>query len=456
MKSIELIQRKAPEPIRRKRVAAYCRISIETERMSHSLSAQVSHYNKLIQNNPLWQFAGVYTDDGISGTSTNRPGLQALLDECDKGNIDIILTKSISRFARNTLDLLSVVRSLREKNIEVRFEKEKINSLTTDGELMLTLLASFAQEESRSISENVKWGTVKRFKQGIPNGRYRIYGYRWKSKTELEIDEAEARQIREIVSDYLSGISMTEIAKRLNERNIPSSYGKRWHDSTIRQMLNNTVYTGVLVMQKAYSPGVGLHSARNTGALPMYVIEKHHEPIIDRTTFERIRDMIRTRSELGFRVISNIRQYLTCFSGVIKCGCCGRTFVHTRKVSKATGKFKDDVWICSSKKHARSRDTPPCPSCRIPSYKLRGMAAEVLGLNELDDDLFTQIIERITVLRDRNLEFTFRDGRKETRHFELTGHRDCWTEEYRKEHGERLRQYHIRQREARKNAEQDS
>ena len=178
MKSIELIQRKAPEPIRRKRVAAYCRISMKTERMNHSLSAQINYYNKLIQGNTLWQFAGVYMNDGVSGTSTNRPGLQALLDECDKGNIDIILTKSISRFARNTLDLLSIVRSLKDKNIEVRFEKENINSLTTDGELMLTLLASFAQEESRSISENVKWGTMKRFRQGIPNGRYLIYGYR--------------------------------------------------------------------------------------------------------------------------------------------------------------------------------------------------------------------------------------------------------------------------------------
>lgn len=179
MKSVEKIERKLPELKRRKRVAAYARISMETERMRHSLSAQVSYYSSYIQKNPEWEYAGVYADNGISGTGTKkRTEFNRMIADCEAGKIDIVLTKSIQRFARNTVDLLETVRHLKDIGVKVRFEKENINSMSGDGELMMSILASFAQEESRSISENVKWGTVKRFKQGIPNGRFQIYGYR--------------------------------------------------------------------------------------------------------------------------------------------------------------------------------------------------------------------------------------------------------------------------------------
>lgn len=150
---------------------------MDTERLMHSLSAQVSYYSELIQKHPGWEYVGVYADDGISGTNTKkRDEFNRLMDDCENGKIDIILVKSISRFARNTVDLLAAVRHLKSLGVEVRFEKENISSLSSDGELMLSILASFAQEESRSISENVKWGTRKRFKQGIPNGRVRVFG----------------------------------------------------------------------------------------------------------------------------------------------------------------------------------------------------------------------------------------------------------------------------------------
>ena len=167
-KVVRKIEAAAPAPVKLKRVAAYARVSMETERLNHSLSAQVSYYSELIQKHPGWVYAGVYADDGISGTKVNRPEFQKMLAECEAGNIDIVLTKSISRFARNTVDLLETVRHLKELGIEVQFEKEHISSLSDDGELMLSLLASFAQEESRSISDNVKWGQRKRMEQGIP------------------------------------------------------------------------------------------------------------------------------------------------------------------------------------------------------------------------------------------------------------------------------------------------
>ena len=177
MRKINKIEPTLPILPTRKKVAAYARVSMETERLHHSLSAQVSYYSELIQANPEWEYAGVYADNGITGTkASKREEFQRMLNDCEERKIDIILTKSISRFARNTVDLLETVRHLKELGIEVRFEKENIHSLSGDGEVMMTLLASFAQEEITSLSNNVKWGVRKRMEQGIPNSRFRIYG----------------------------------------------------------------------------------------------------------------------------------------------------------------------------------------------------------------------------------------------------------------------------------------
>ena len=190
-----------------KKVAAYARVSMQSERMMHSLSTQISYYSKIIQKNPDWEYAGVYADDFISGTNTvKRDEFKRMLSDCEAGKIDIILTKSISRFARNTVDLLETVRHLKSMGIEVRFEKENINSMSGDGELMLSILASFAQEESRSISENVKWGTQKRFEKGIPNGKFRIFGYRWEDD-QLVIEPEEAEIVKRIFQNFLDGKS---------------------------------------------------------------------------------------------------------------------------------------------------------------------------------------------------------------------------------------------------------
>ena len=178
----KIIKIEPTEPVlpRRKRVAAYARVSMECERLMHSMSAQISYYSELIQKNPEWEYAGVYADNFISGTETKkRQEFQRMISDCEKGLIDIILCKSISRFARNTVDLLETIRHLKDIGVEVRFEKENINSLSGDGELMLTILASFAQEESRSLSENVKWGIRKRFEKGDPCNRNPILGYEW-------------------------------------------------------------------------------------------------------------------------------------------------------------------------------------------------------------------------------------------------------------------------------------
>ena len=205
MRTIRKIEQSIPNLRQRKKVAAYARVSVESERMHHSLSAQVSYYSRLIQKNPEWEYAGVYADYGISGTGIKkRQEFQRMLEDVEKGRIDIILTKSIQRFSRNTVDLLNTVRHLKEIGVDVWFEKENIHTMSGEGELMLTILASFAQEESRSISDNIKWRFHKKFEQGIPHAKFLVYGYRWEHNT-LVIQPEEAKIIRKIFDDYLSG-----------------------------------------------------------------------------------------------------------------------------------------------------------------------------------------------------------------------------------------------------------
>lgn len=235
-KTIRRIEAQIPITTRKKRVAAYARVSLDTERLENSLSAQISYYSAFIQRNPSWEYAGVFADNGISGTSTDRTEFQRLMAECEAGHIDIILTKSISRFARNTLDTLTAVRRLRELGIEVQFEKEHIHTLSDKGELLLTLLASFAQEESRSISENVKWGVRKRMKKGIPNGRFRILGYRWQGD-KLVIVPEEAAVVRRIYQDFLDGKSRLETERALNDEGIRTINRCRFQDSSLKVIL---------------------------------------------------------------------------------------------------------------------------------------------------------------------------------------------------------------------------
>ena len=276
MRKINKIEPLMPTLPSRKKVAAYARVSLETERLQHSLSAQVSYYSELIQSNPEWEYAGVYADDGITGTKSTRAEFQRLLQDCEDGKIDIILTKSISRFARNTVDLLETVRHLKELGIEVRFEKERINSLSGDGEVMLTLLASFAQEEVISLSNNVKWGTRKRMEQGIPNGHFRVFGYRWEGD-QLVIVPEEAAIVRRIFQNFLDGKSRLETEREFAAEGITTRDGKRWVDSNIKVVLTNVTYTGNLLLQKEYiEDPLTKKRKKNRGELPQFYVEDTH------------------------------------------------------------------------------------------------------------------------------------------------------------------------------------
>ena len=236
MKKINVLEPKQPVLAPRKRVAAYARVSMETERLKHSLSAQISYYSALIQKNPEWIYAGVYADDAISGTGTEKRGeFNRLIADCDAGHIDIVLVKSVSRFARNTVDSLTTIRKLKEHGTEVYFEKENIWTFDSKGELLLTIMSSLAQEESRSISLNVTWGQRKRFADGKATAPFSVFlGYDRGENGEFVINPEQAEIVKIIYGEFLKGFSFKAIAKKLTEMGIKSPKGKDvWNESTV-------------------------------------------------------------------------------------------------------------------------------------------------------------------------------------------------------------------------------
>lgn len=282
---------KLPAP---KKVAAYARVSSGKDEMLHSLASQISFYSNYIQRNANWQYGGVYADEAITGTKDSRPEFRRMLNDCRDGKIDLVLTKSISRFARNTVDLLESVRLLKSLGVDVYFEEQNIHTLSGDGELMLTILASYAQEESRSASENQKWRVRKNYREGKPSNHMDIYGYDHRNRRLLIIPE-EAMIVRMIYTDFLSGMGRNAIVRKLIRLEIPTKTGGQWCENSIAYILTNEKYIGDMCLQKGFIVDhLSKKKKHNTGELPQYYVEAHHEPIIDRETFAAVQDeMIR-------------------------------------------------------------------------------------------------------------------------------------------------------------------
>ncbi len=438
MAKITKIRQAVPVMKEKKKVAAYARVSMETERLHHSLSAQISYYSSLIQKNPDWEYAGVYADDGISGTGiVKRTEFQRMILDAENGGIDIILTKSIQRFARNTVDLLETVRHLKDIGVEVRFEKERISSMSGDGELMLTILASFAQEESRSISENVKWSVKKRMEKGIPTAKIPILGYRWAGDT-LKVVPEEAAVVKRIYRNFLDGKSRLETERELDAEGIRSVRGNVMHDSQIHHILTNITYTGNTLLQKEYvEDPITKKRKKNKGELPQYFIENTHEAIIDMETWRYVQDEIARRRELG--PLANKSLNITSFTGKIKCPHCGKSYTrHKRKNRANQSELGDDLvyWICGSKGKKNSQ----CPvRGSIPERYLKRECAAVLGLEKFSEKVFSEKVDRIDVPEQGLLKFRMKDGRIIERRWENTSHKDCWTKEMRRQVSERRR-----------------
>ena len=360
-----------------------------------------------------------------------------MLNDCEDGKIDIILTKSISRFARNTVDLLETVRHLKELGIEVRFEKENIHSLSGDGEVMMTLLASFAQEEITSLSNNVKWGVRKRMEQGIPNSRFRIYGYRWEGD-QLVIEPEEAAIVRRIFQNFLDGKSRLETEREFEAEGITTANGCRWVDSNIKLVLTNITYTGNLLLQKEFiEDPITKRRKKNRGELPQYYVENTHEAIIDMETFQYVQAEMIRRKELG--AFANKSLNITCFTSKLKCSQCGSSYIRNQRSNrtKFTSTYGDTIvlWACGTNKKKGGR----CRQKNIPERALREACAEALGLDEFNEDAFLKKVDHIIVNPNRQLEFHFYDGTTRVQTWKSTAQKDCWTDEQKNRQREWMR-----------------
>ena len=344
---------------RKKRVCAYARVSTDLEDQKNSFNAQKEEYESRIKTNPDWEFVGLYSDEGITGTSIkNRKGFLKMIEDALAGEIDLILTKSISRFARNTVDCLSEVRKLREANVEVFFEKENISTNDTKIEMMLTIFASMAQEESKSISENVKWGIRKRMARGVThiNPTY-LLGYEKDEAGQIVVKEDEAETIVHIFNLYISGFSYRKICEILvNEHRTNWNGEVKWTVGMIHRILSNEKYTGDVILQKTFVKDFLTHKRiANEGQVPSYVVENHHEAIISKELFMYVQAL---RDSKFNEMQEYDRKGVNPLSGLIICGCCGRVLstitthpgkAYRKKVftCRNTSKSKEDYIPCS-------------------------------------------------------------------------------------------------------------
>jgi len=302
------------------RVAAYCRVSTDNHDQLESLETQKEHYESCIRAHADWECAGIYYDSGISGTSSDtRDGLQALLQDCRNGKVNYILTKSISRFSRNTADCLSIVRELIRLQIPIYFEKENLNTGTMDSELILSILSSMAEEESMSISKNLKWSIQRKFRNGTFKFSCVPYGYTRNADGEMIIEPQEAKIVKRIFKMVVSGLGSHRIAKKLNADGIIPRKGANWTSTSILNIIGNEKYMGDALFQKTFTTD-SFKRKKNHGEMESFLIHDHHEPIISRELFDQAQETIRWRAR-NHQKGSGIYENRYCFSGKIFCNC---------------------------------------------------------------------------------------------------------------------------------------
>ena len=385
----------APIQTREKRkVAAYARVSTDHEDQLNSYEAQCDYYESFIRSHEEWEYAGLYSDEGISGTTTRRrDGFNRMVEDALAGRIGLILTKSVSRFARNTVDSLTTIRKLKDHGTEVYFEKENIWTFDSKGELLLTIMSSLAQEESRSISLNVTWGQRKRFADGKATAPFSSFlGYDRGENGELVINPEQAETVKVIYALFMKGYSYTAIARELTSRGIRTPMGRdKWNGSTVQSILTNEKYKGCALLQKHYTADyLTKKVVRNDGAVPQYFVEGSHDAIIEPAVFDRVQEMIAERKQrIGF-------SGSTIFSSKIKCSCCGGWY--GSKVWHSTDQYRKIIWRCNAK---YGKKTYRCKTPHVTEDEIK--AAFIRAVNRLAAD-------RETLLEDlREVQQTLSD-----------------------------------------------
>lgn len=424
---IERVDFQIPMQPKALRVCAYARVSSGKDAMLHSLSAQVSYYNSLIQTHAGWLYCGVFSDEAITGTKSQRDGFQRMLASCRAGEIDLVITKSISRFARNTVTLLETVRELKRLGVDVFFEEQNIHTMSTDGELMLTILASYAQEESLSASENQKWRIRKAFENGeLANLRF-LFGYNITANG-IQVNEKEAAIVREIFTRFNGGESLSAISRDLNDRGCERTFGGTWCADRIRNLLSNEKYTGNALLQKQYRKNhIDKKLVPNRGELPMYYVAGSHEPIIDQAAFDKAQVRL---NELARQAEKREKPTRSTFSGLIRCGLCGSTY----KRVTCRGKH---FWNCTT---FQTKGKAECPAKKIPAETLESLTCEVLGTEVLDPDMVRSKITMIRAEKNNVVVFCMNDGSEIVKRWKDRSRAESWSPEMKEQARQRALQ----------------
>ena len=402
----------------RLRVCAYCRVSTDNEEQLNSYQSQLKYYDEKINSNSEWQFAGIYADEAISGTlDYKRTDFMRMIADCMEGKIDMILTKSISRFARNTLDTLKYVRMLKEKNIAILFEEENLNTLTSAGELMLTVLSAMAQQESENISSHVQLGLKMKKDRGELIGYNGCYGYNYNIETkEITINLEEAEIVKYMFERYVEGVGSNTIAKELTAKGIKTPKGNtKWCESTIRGILKNEKYIGDVLMGKTFTIDPISHKRlSNLGEADKHYLKEHHEPIISKELFDRVQQIRVKRAgnrETGRRNNNYSKKYP--FSSKLYCGYCGSLF--TRRNWNANRKCEKPVWQCIKRAKQGKEECPHCKAiaediledCFVQGYRiLCNNSRKVVGtfLEKIENILKENTTETIVNKLENNKE----------------------------------------------------
>ena len=424
---IERVDLQIPMQPKALRVCAYARVSSGKDAMLHSLSAQVSYYNSLIQSHAGWLYCGVYSDEAITGTKSQRDGFQRMLASCRAGEIDLIITKSISRFARNTVTLLETVRELKSLGVDVFFEEQNIHTMSADGELMLTILASCAQEESLSASENQKWRIRKAFENGeLVNLRF-LFGYNI-TASGIQVNEKDAAIVREIFTRFNGGESLSSISRDLNGRGCERTFGGTWCADRIRNLLSNEKYTGNALLQKKYRNNhIDKKLVPNRGRLPMYYVAGSHESIIDQTAFDKAQVRL---NEMARQAEKREKPTRSTFSGLIRCGLCGSTY----KRVTCRGKH---FWNCTT---FQTKGKAECPAKKIPAETLEALACEVLGTEVLAPDMVRSKITMIRAEKNNVVVFCMDDGSEIVKRWKDRSRAESWSPEMKEQARQRALQ----------------
>ncbi len=393
---------------RRLKVAAYCRVSTDQEEQESSYEAQIGYYTEKIKNNAEWTLAGIFADEGITGTQAKkRPEFMKMIRLCRQRKIDMILTKSLSRFARNTVDSLKYIRDLKALGIAVIFEKENINTLETDTEMMLTIMSCFAQAESESISKNVSWGIRQSFKNGnVPMQYARLLGYRKGDYDKPEIVPEEAEIVKGIYRLYLDGMSLNMIVDRLNEKGLTTKGSNSpYRKEVVQRILTNEKYTGDALLQKTYvTDCITKKTRKNNGELPMYLVKNHHEPIISHEDFNRVQEEMARRS--AKRVIADKLtkgeqgKYSAKYalSELLICGECGS---HYRRVTWTAKGYKEIKWRCINRIQYGKKKCHDSPTVDEQALH-RAIVSTINKFCEVRDDVAKVLRESITEVLDPN------------------------------------------------------